>query len=230
MTEFVFVEEKPMPGKERPARPGTTIGREGCDVVLADPEVSRRHAVVRQLDTGLAIEDLGSSNGTFVNGERVAGAVALSEGDSVRLGNTVWRLQTAAGATRMAQVQVRSPDEKVPEPPPPAPWADAQQPPAAVRTEPSPASQPPTASQQPPKVPPTDAGGKRGDVPEPDFAPSAIRRVLPASGAGEPPQFSPPVDRRGRGSAARRLEATVISYAVVIATAVAVVAYLAQRS
>lgn len=211
MAELVFMEEQPTAGQERPARPGLTIGREGCDVVLDDPEVSRRHAVLRQGDAGLAIEDLDSSNGTFVNGERVSGIAALNDGDSVKVGNTVWRLQAAAGATRIAQVRAAPPDRAPPEPP-------APEPPVAPSTEPA----------QPPAAALTDGAGKRGDVPAPNFAPSAIRRVLPAAVPAQAPQFTA-APGSGRGSAARRLEATVVSYAVVIATAVAVIAYLAGR-
>jgi pSer/pThr/pTyr-binding forkhead associated (FHA) protein len=94
MSDFLFVEEAPVSGLERPAHPGTTIGRAECDVELNDPDVSRRHAVVRQVDAGLAVEDLGSTNGTFVNGVRVEGIVELSAGDQVRFGNTVWRLES----------------------------------------------------------------------------------------------------------------------------------------
>ena len=45
------------------------IGRENADLVLEDTEISRRHAVVRWRALALEIEDLGSSNGTFVDGE-----------------------------------------------------------------------------------------------------------------------------------------------------------------
>ena len=92
MSEFLFVEEAPIEGLERPATPGTTIGRAGCDVELNDPDVSRRHAVVRRVDRGLAVEDLGSTNGTFVNDQRISGIAELAPGDRVRFGNTVWRL------------------------------------------------------------------------------------------------------------------------------------------
>ena len=91
MTEFQFVEEEPIPGLERPVAPGTTIGRADCDVELNDPDVSRRHAVIRQVDAGLAVEDLGSTNGTFFNDRRVHGISQLAPGDRVRFGNTVWR-------------------------------------------------------------------------------------------------------------------------------------------
>jgi pSer/pThr/pTyr-binding forkhead associated (FHA) protein len=92
MSGFQFVEEAPIPGLEREVAPGTTIGRADCDVELNDPDVSRRHAVIRQVDAGLAVEDLGSTNGTYVNEQRVSGISELAPGDRVRFGNTVWRL------------------------------------------------------------------------------------------------------------------------------------------
>lgn len=92
MSELLFIEEVPIEGQERPATPGATIGRAGCDVELNDPDVSRRHAVVRQVDAGLAVEDLGSTNGTFVNERRISGIAEIAAGDRVRFGNTVWRV------------------------------------------------------------------------------------------------------------------------------------------
>jgi len=72
VSDLIFVEQRPNEGTEHPADAGRTIGREGCDVNISDPEVSRRHASIRRLDDdAVAIEDLGSTNGTFVNGERI---------------------------------------------------------------------------------------------------------------------------------------------------------------
>lgn len=68
------------------------IGR-ACDgILLADPDVSRRHAELRPEGATIAIRDLGSSNGTSVNGETISGAVRLIAGDRVRLGQTEIRL------------------------------------------------------------------------------------------------------------------------------------------
>ena len=90
-----------MAGRVLPIEAGLTIGREGCDVVLPDPEVSRRHAVMRVLDSGeVAIEDLGSTNGTYVNDQRAEGATPVAPGDVVRLGNTLWQV-SAPGATTL---------------------------------------------------------------------------------------------------------------------------------
>jgi pSer/pThr/pTyr-binding forkhead associated (FHA) protein len=79
--EHFFIEEAPIEGLKRPATPGTTIGRAECEVELNDPDVSRRHALIRVVDGGLAVEDLGSTNGTFVNERRVTGIVELAAGD-----------------------------------------------------------------------------------------------------------------------------------------------------
>ena len=70
MSDLIFVEQKPMEGREQSLQEGATIGREGCDVNLMDPEVSRRHATIRDQGGSLAIEDLGSTNGTYVNDAR----------------------------------------------------------------------------------------------------------------------------------------------------------------
>lgn len=65
------------------------IGRGKVDLTLDDPEVSRRHAVVRPRDGCLEIEDLGSANGTSVNGASIHRPKMLEGGDVVRLGDTL---------------------------------------------------------------------------------------------------------------------------------------------
>jgi pSer/pThr/pTyr-binding forkhead associated (FHA) protein len=67
------------------------IGREGptAKFVIADPAVSRRHAQISRQDDGYVIEDLNSTNGTFINAQRVGGAVPLTPGDLIELGTAV---------------------------------------------------------------------------------------------------------------------------------------------
>lgn len=66
------------------------IGRdEGVDIVIATPAVSRRHARLMMENNGYIIEDLGSSNGTFVNGDRLIGRRALNHRDQIRLGQAI---------------------------------------------------------------------------------------------------------------------------------------------
>jgi uncharacterized RDD family membrane protein YckC len=64
------------------------IGRSrSCDIRLREDTVSRLHAALVWRDEGLVVEDLGSSNGTFVNGERVLSPQLVEAGDSIRFGS-----------------------------------------------------------------------------------------------------------------------------------------------
>jgi hypothetical protein len=64
-------------------------GRSGeCDVRIATDDVSRRHALIWRESASAWLADLESSNGTFLNGERLAGPIALSGGDAVAFGET----------------------------------------------------------------------------------------------------------------------------------------------
>ena len=63
------------------------IGREG-EILLSDEHVSRRHAVIRVVHGRVEIEDLGSANGTEVNGERITQPTTLKHGDTITLGDT----------------------------------------------------------------------------------------------------------------------------------------------
>jgi hypothetical protein len=92
---LVFVQEQPVSGPEYPVADGMTIGRTSGDVLIADPQVSRCHAVVRLPGPRPVLEDLGSTNGTFVNGEQISGPRELELGDEVRFGTVAWRLRTS---------------------------------------------------------------------------------------------------------------------------------------
>jgi serine/threonine protein kinase len=66
------------------------IGRAGTnDVVVDYPDVSRQHASILKTDDGYLLKDLRSTNGTYLNDERVLAEVLLHEGDEIRLGSTV---------------------------------------------------------------------------------------------------------------------------------------------
>lgn len=68
------------------------IGRgEGCDLVLADEDVSRVHAAIERTANGTRVRDLGSKNGIAVTGERITGERPLRDGDVLRMGETVLR-------------------------------------------------------------------------------------------------------------------------------------------
>ena len=64
-----------------------TLGRgQGCQVQLAEPMVSQLHARLFRNDKGLNIEDLGSTNGTYLNGRKVGAPARLKKGDRIRVG------------------------------------------------------------------------------------------------------------------------------------------------
>ncbi len=88
-------------GGEHPLDGEVILGREPgrSGLLLEDPGVSRRHAAVRESAGSITVEDLGSSNGTFVNGERITGEVELAEGDEVQLGATVVSVHSSEAAT-----------------------------------------------------------------------------------------------------------------------------------
>jgi hypothetical protein len=69
------------------------IGRQDTDLVVEDPEVSRRHAVLRRSDGSVIVEDLDSTNGTFVNGERIRSPIAVGPGDQIRVGRTTLEIE-----------------------------------------------------------------------------------------------------------------------------------------
>jgi pSer/pThr/pTyr-binding forkhead associated (FHA) protein len=65
------------------------IGRaHDAQLVLSDPEISRRHARLETQNGTVFLRDLGSSNGTFLNGRRLTSAIELREGDEVDVGTT----------------------------------------------------------------------------------------------------------------------------------------------
>jgi hypothetical protein len=122
-------------GNQHPVDGELILGREdgSADLVIPDPGVSRRHARVVSDNGALILEDLGSSNGTYVNGERISRAVELAAGDEIQIGATVLGIEgttaTAvmpAGAPRTEQhpgpsaQQQRRPQEPPRAQPPPA--------------------------------------------------------------------------------------------------------------
>jgi DNA-binding winged helix-turn-helix (wHTH) protein len=72
------------------------IGRDrGCAVCIDADSISRHHARITVAGPDVSIEDLGSKNGTWVGGERIGGAVPLTDGTSFRLGSETVRLEIA---------------------------------------------------------------------------------------------------------------------------------------
>jgi hypothetical protein len=74
------------------------IGRDECCSVRIDaPRVSRRHACIRVRGHEASIEDLGSKNGTFLRGRKLAGVASLEEGDEIGVGGARFTFRAAYG-------------------------------------------------------------------------------------------------------------------------------------
>lgn len=96
-------------GRIVPVRGRLTIGRGSeCDLMLDEPEMSRRHAMIENNGDGIYLRDLGSSNGTFVNGVQVRDAV-LHPGDQIAFDRNRFLLEAPGLPLRGELVEERSP-------------------------------------------------------------------------------------------------------------------------
>lgn len=123
----LIFESGPRAGERVEVVADALLGRENADIVVADVEVSRHHAIVRVTADSAEVEDLGSRNGTFVNGERLSGMHALQTGDRVRIGQTSLRFEAVAapGETALSANPVPAAADQALETPPPAPFSTA---------------------------------------------------------------------------------------------------------
>lgn len=84
------------------------LGRDAsCDLVVPDDRASRRHAFLKAYPDGRAeLHDMGSANGTFVNGHRITGPVLLQGGEDVQIGETVLRASLTEPSSTATQIGV----------------------------------------------------------------------------------------------------------------------------
>ena len=181
------VTEGPLAGRDIEVDRELVVGRVDADVTIVDPELSRRHALLRAREGALEIQDLGSLNGTWVNGRRLEAKTVtrLARGDLVKIGESVLEVEDAP--TRDAQETRLAPAEPLP-----------------GRSAPTAAPPPALAASPPP----------RG---------AAARVEAPAAA------FAPPSGRPRRRVATRLAAPAVLSFAAVVATAIALVVYFAWR-
>lgn len=198
------------------------IGRELDNALrLADPSISRHHAVIRRAQGGWEVQDLQSSNGVLVNGNRVPSAL-LKDGDRVTLGQIQMTFSEPAASmgtvmmpageppsplgtvrmdpSEMAKIQgLGAPPPPVPVPTAPVaapvpPHAPVMPPPApAAAAVPPPPAAPPIASAPPPPYPPAPIPPVQPPVAPPAYAstPSSGPSGNPAPGFLRP--YLPPV-------------------------------------
>jgi pSer/pThr/pTyr-binding forkhead associated (FHA) protein len=93
---FLVVESAPghQPGSRYDLSQGATLGRGDVEIVLEDPFASSRHARLERQGGSVVLEDLGSTNGTYLNEELLSGPQPLHAGDRVRIGDSVFSFQT----------------------------------------------------------------------------------------------------------------------------------------
>jgi pSer/pThr/pTyr-binding forkhead associated (FHA) protein len=155
--------------------PSMVFGRDaGCDVVITDKNVSRRHAEIMATPKGYVLID-SSTNGTFVNGERVDGQRLLARADVIRIGSDEFRFY----ADRAPATPGPGPKAAAP-PPSPAPA-----PPSIGASAPPPAASAPPPISAPPQRP--QAAARPVAETTAGSAPAAPVRPPPAA----PPQGAP---------------------------------------
>ena len=135
------------------------IGRDPANHVrisLDNSQVSSFHARVLIAPTGLQIEDLGSTNGTYVNGVRTQSAVPFKIHDEIRFGSFIWRTADLAPYLETGQAPLHdSEQQRLPHQTPPSPVPPEAPKPIVVQSKAEPAQSPPT--DQRPTEPPVVA-------------------------------------------------------------------------
>lgn len=213
------------------------IGRASdCALVLQSGSVSRRHARITRAGGEITIEDLGSSNGTFVNGLRLAAARVLNDQDEVKLGSITGRfVQPPLPAGRDATIAI-SPEgaatilvsssssaaPRAEEPPPAAPAAPPPPTPAAdpsitTRTSGTATTQLPETAPAPPVESPT----------APPIVPSAAARTAEPEAPAPTPRTAPvPQTPGGAPSMVELVAIAAGSFLVVFAVGALVIRFL----
>jgi pSer/pThr/pTyr-binding forkhead associated (FHA) protein/uncharacterized RDD family membrane protein YckC len=191
----IFVE---VPGKAPIELPTgeSVIGRSrACLVQIAETTVSRQHAIFVVEPGKVRLRDLGSSNGTFVNGQRVEGEIPLADGDRVVVGEAelVLRMLAPLGPSE-ATAKLVIPPLTAPEPATSPPTSLPPVPPPAPALSGAPASVPAAPPAAPPRLHP-------GSGSQEPWTPTPLSRIPPAPAPPAPP-LAPLADAPGAASSA----------------------------
>ena len=93
-SQLVVIDPPEQRGRAYPLGPEISVGRgSGCQVLVEDTFVSTVHARVFLGDGNYVVEDLGSTNGTYLNKRKVDGPMTMNRGDRLQVGNTVLELE-----------------------------------------------------------------------------------------------------------------------------------------
>ena len=181
MATFV-VKDGDLAGTTFPVQSESVLGRVDADVTIADAQISRRHLKIYPGDGYVEVEDLGSTNGSWLNGQRLQGRMRMGPGDSLRVGETTLELEAAtmtAGGTVIGAApdfeELKRQAEADAAPPVPPAFGDAPQieehptskPEAPAAGSPVESAPPPPPQDAPPAYePPAAATPAWGDAPE----------------------------------------------------------------
>ena len=166
-----------------------TVGRvQGNDIVLPKGNVSKRHAKIVYKENKFIVVDLKSTNGTYVNGHKIASPQVIKGSDKVFIGDFVIEIESGADAGAGAPAPAPPP---VPQPPPPVP-GPPQPPPGQP-------PRPPVGGNRPPMphnpAPPPPVGANRPPMPPPQ-PPQPVQQQPPQQ---QQPPMAPPVQAAGGG-------------------------------
>jgi len=177
----LVVKDGELAGTSFPVQSEAVLGRVDADVTIGDAQISRRHLKIYPGEDYVEVEDLGSTNGSWLNGQRLQGRMRMGPGDSLRVGETTLELEAAtmtAGGTVIGaapdfeELKRQADSEKAP-PVPPA-FGDApriEEHPSSKPEAPEAESPVDPASAPPPEAPPAyeppaAATPTWGDAPE----------------------------------------------------------------
>jgi pSer/pThr/pTyr-binding forkhead associated (FHA) protein len=208
----------PAAGRTVEVEEEVVIGREDTDLEIDDLELSRHHAVVRRFANRLQVEDLGSTNGTFVDGKRIEEPTLLGGGAEIKIGTTVLVVEGV--------LPVGSSDSG-------RELGDAQ-PRNVTRVSPAVGATTAVGSPQAAAAPATAAGpGTGAGAAESGGSPVATSPVAPVTSPAQPVQpfseFRPPTQPRQKGLASRSWVPVALSFGTVIIVAIALVIYFSQH-
>lgn len=93
-SRVLFVRSETQQGQEFEVKDVVVMGRsDETDVVLEDPYASEFHLRLIAQENGITLHDLGSTNGTYVNGRRISAPTELKHGDTIQVGKTVMEIR-----------------------------------------------------------------------------------------------------------------------------------------
>ncbi|MFN3201855.1 MAG: FHA domain-containing protein [Bradymonadia bacterium] len=198
MFAVVINEKGGQPRRQDFNKSEVTIGRvQGNDIILPKQNVSKRHSRIVVKDGKFIIVDLKSTNGTYVNGRKIASPMVIKQTDKIYIGDFIIAVEDGAGdgAAAPEPAAAQPPAAPMPAPPAPEPRKPMAPPPPRPRpaaAPPAPAPTPAPRPMPPPAPRPAPPAPMAAPEPEPAPAPAPSPAPVPAPPAPRPSAFAPP--------------------------------------